>query len=197
MLFSTLALVASAALASATNQVTFMSLDSTDRTVYFTPTSGGESIDDTTVSGGDSVTVDFPSGWIGNWYAISSNGTNTPGMLGEVSFNSWNDLTYFDVSAIVNPEDTDGVYEIYPSDSETPVSGCTDMTSCNNMYIASDDVQTKSTDSTHLISTLGGGNIEVSTRRSVEARESQNHPRAAVTSANWAPARFHSRHFSV
>ncbi|KUI71355.1 hypothetical protein VM1G_07187 [Cytospora mali] len=196
MQYSTLALLASAALASATNQVTFKSMDSTDRTVYFTPTAGQQDIDATNVSGGDSVTVEFPIGWIGNWYAITAGSANNPGMLGEVSFNSWGDLTYFDVSAIVNPEDTDGVYQMYPADSEDPVSGCETIEGCTNMYILSDDVQTKSTTSTHLITTLGAGNVAVS-KRSVEGREAQNSPRAAVTTANWTPARFHARQFKA
>jgi hypothetical protein len=191
-----IALLASAALASAANQVTFMSLDSTDRTVYFTPTAGLSEIDATAVSGGDSVTVEFPDGWIGNWYAIPSGAENIPGMLGEVSFNSWGDLTYFDVSAIVKPDDTTGVYQMYPADTQDPVSGCETIVGCTNLYIGSDDVQTKSTTSTHLISTLGGGNIAVS-KREVEGREVESFPRAAVTTANWQPARFHARQFKA
>lgn len=196
MQYSTLAILASAALASATNQVTFMSMDSTDRTVYFTPSSGQSDIDATTVSGGASITVEFPDAWIGNWYAVPTDAENTAGMLGEVSFNSWGDLTYFDVSAIVNPDDTTGVYQMYPADSEDPVSGCPTIEGCTNLYIGSDDVQTKSTTSTHLISTLGGGTIAVS-KREVEGREVQNFPREAVTTANWKPARLHARQFNA
>lgn len=197
MQYSTLAILSFAALASATNQVTFESLDSTDRTVYFTPTSGQSDIDATTVAGGASVTVDFPDGWIGNWYAVKADSENTPGMLGEVSFNSWGDLTYFDVSAIVNPDDTNGVYQLYPADSTTPVSGCVSLAGCTNLYTQSDDVQTKSTTSTHLISTLGAGNVAVS-KRGLEGRDDeQTFPRAAVTDPNWKPARFHARQFSA
>lgn len=195
MQYSTLAILASAALVSATNQVTFVSMDSTDRTIYYTATTGGEDIDATTVSGGATVTVDFPDGWIGNYYAVSDGAENTAGMLGEVSFNSWSDLTYFDVSAIVNSDDTNGVYQMYPYESTDPVSGCENLEGCTNMYINSDDVQTKSTTSTHLVTTLGGGNV--STKRDLEGRDAQNHPRLAVTTANWQPARLHARQFKA
>ncbi|OAA64432.1 DNAse1 protein [Niveomyces insectorum RCEF 264] len=150
--------------ASAANVITFQSLDSTDRTVYVTPSAGVEGPQPVDVPGGASVDVTFVEGFLGNAYAVKKGAANTPGMLAEVNFNGWNGLTYFDVSAIVDPNDKDNVKEMYPADgSKTPVSGCSNFP-CNNAYYQPDDIQTKSTDQTHLIVTLGQNNGAASKR---------------------------------
>lgn len=146
-------LVAAAASVSAAT-VTFKTLDDTARTIYFTPNPGYESLDSVTTSGGGEKTVTFPDTWIGNYYAVKDGAENTPGMLGEVNFGGWNGMTYFDVSAIVDPSDTDNVKQLYPAGSETPISGC-ETFPCNTCYYLPDDVQTQVTDSTDLIQTLG------------------------------------------
>lgn len=154
MKFSTVAATFFSALAAAENVVTFESKDSVTRKVIFTPTDGCESVDSVTVSGGASVDVTIPDKWIGNWYSVSDGSHITLGMLGEVTFQGWNDLTYFDVSAIVNASDHDGVKEMWPASSKSPVSGCTTFP-CDNAYYLPDDIQTKSTTETHLVCTLG------------------------------------------
>ncbi|KKA27913.1 hypothetical protein TD95_004457 [Thielaviopsis punctulata] len=171
MKFSTVAAALFSTLAAAENVVTFESKDSISRTVVFTPTEGCESVNSVTVAGGATVDVTIPEKWIGNWYAVSEGSHITEGMLGEVTFQGWNDLTYFDVSAIVNASDHDGVKEMWPASSGTPVSGCTTFP-CNNAYYLPDDIQTKSTTETHLICTLGGNG---SYKRSEETEESLPH----------------------
>lgn len=159
-------LLAAAGLAMA-NTVTFKSLDKTDRTIIFTPNAGKPEIPSVKVAAGDDLTVDFPHGWIGNWYSVSEGAPDIPGMLGEVAFNGWNDITFFDVSAIVNPNDHHGVKEMWPTHGEKPTSGCT-VFPCNNAYYIWDDVQTKATQEVDLICTLGDGEL---TKRSVENDE--------------------------
>ncbi|KAL2760726.1 hypothetical protein ACRALDRAFT_1059517 [Sodiomyces alcalophilus JCM 7366] len=158
-----LSLLSSAALAAAANTVTFVSLDDTDRTIYFTPNAGREEIDSVKVAAGDNVTAEIPDGWIGNWYSISAGQPNVPGMLGEVAFQGWNGFTYFDVSAIVEPNDHDGVKEMYPLEAQTPTSGCEEFP-CDNAYYVWDDVQTKVTPETDLVCTLGSGASPLSGR---------------------------------
>ncbi|KAL1870289.1 hypothetical protein VTK73DRAFT_2703 [Phialemonium thermophilum] len=153
MQFTLASLLAAAALASA-NSITFVSQDNTDRTVYFTSNPGSEELPSVTVPAGSTQKVEFPYGWAGNYYSVSAGADNVPGMLGEVNFNAWGDLNFFDVSAIVNPADHDGVQEIYPAGSKQPVSGC-GLFPCNNAYYNPDDVQTKSTTEPDLITTLG------------------------------------------
>lgn len=166
MQFSTLlSLFGSAALVAATNTVTFLSLDDDDRTVYFTPSAGFEEIESVQVSAGDKVTTEIPTGWIGNWHSITTGKENQPGMLGEVAFQGWNGLTYFDVSAIVDPNDHNGVKEMYPANSQAPTSGC-EQFPCDNAYYLWDDVQTKVTGETDLICTLGNGASPLSARDS-------------------------------
>lgn len=150
------AIAALAALASA-NTVRFESTDDVDRKVIFTPSAGLPSIKSVRVKAHQTVTVNFPRGWIGNWYSVSNGKANVPGMLGEVTFQGWNDLTYFDVSAIVNPGDHVGVAELYPAGRPEPVSGCK-FWPCNNAYYLPDDVQTKTTEEVDLVCTLGTGN---------------------------------------
>lgn len=147
-----LALVAAAASVVA-NTVTFVTLDDVTRTIYFTSSNGFE-LDPVTVSNAKQTTVTFPDSYIGNFYAVKDGAENTPGMLGEVTFGGWNGATYFDVSAIVNPNDKDNVKQMWPVNSKNPISGCEDFP-CNSAYYAADDVQTQVTDEVDLITTLG------------------------------------------
>lgn len=153
-----LTLAAAAALSSAEekNQVTFVSQDSIDRTIYFTANAGtaGAAVAPVRVAGGRRATAEFPRGWVGNFFAVSDGAPVVPGMLGEVAFDGWGGLTYFDVSAIVNPHDHVGVKQLWPAASGSPVSGC-DVFPCPDAYYHPDDVQTKATPERHLVCTLG------------------------------------------
>ncbi|KAF7554221.1 hypothetical protein G7Z17_g3085 [Cylindrodendrum hubeiense] len=157
MQFAT-ALLAFAATVStvAANTVTFWTLDDATRTIIFTPSAGHAEIESITVNHKKNTTVTFPEGYIGNYYAVQEGATAAPGMLGEVTFNGWNGLTYFDVSAIVNPADHDNVKQMWPASALEPMSGC-EVFPCNNAYYLPDDVQTKVTEEVDLISTLGVG----------------------------------------
>lgn len=151
--------VAAAAVVKATNTVTFVGQDSTSRKIVFTPSSGHEEIDSITVAGGATETVEFPTGWIGNWFAQCEGADNTQGMLGEVTFQGWNDITYFDVSAIVDANDHNGVHMMWPASensasTKTKMSGC-ERFPCNTAYYLPDDVQTVTTTETELYCTLG------------------------------------------
>ncbi|CAK7205051.1 hypothetical protein SEUCBS139899_007815 [Sporothrix eucalyptigena] len=167
--------------AQAQNTVTFVSTDSVDRTIYITPSEGVEGMDPVTVAAGATVAVNFASGFIGNAYAVQSGAENTPGMLAEVNFQGWGGMTYFDVSAIVNPNDVDNVRLMYPAASpNTPISGC-DPFPCNNAYYLPDDVQTKVTDQTNIIVTLGGGSSNATTKRDINnSNNGKNYPRNLV-----------------
>ena len=145
-----LALLGSAAVSSAAS-VTFTTLDDVTRTVYFT---GSAEIDPVTVSNSGDVTVSFPDTYNGNFYAVQDGQENAPGMLGEVTFAGWGGITFFDVSAIVNPNDKDNVKQMWPASALTPVSGC-EVFPCDDAYYAPNDVQTKATDETDLVCSLG------------------------------------------
>lgn len=167
MQFTTSILAAAAALATVASAGTvhFINQDSTTRTLIFTPTAGFDAIDSLTVSGDSTASQSFPAGWIGNWYSVSDGADNASGMLGEVCFDSWGGLTYFDVSAIVNPDDTNGVKELFPLSTGTPVSGCQTFP-CDNAYNQPDDIQTQTTDSNELVCLIG--NLS-SSKRSVSS----------------------------
>ncbi|KAF4452514.1 hypothetical protein F53441_4626 [Fusarium austroafricanum] len=148
-------LVASATYAAAAS-VTFVTLDDKERTIIFTPDPGYKGPESVTVSKAKDVTVTFPDKYIGNFYAVQKGAENKPGMLGEVTFGGYGGKTYFDVSAIVQPNDKDNVKQMWPKSAATPMSGC-ETFPCNNCYWLSDDVQTKVTEEVHLITTLGNG----------------------------------------
>lgn len=153
----TLVLTASAlaSIVSATNSILFFNQDSAERTVYFTPSAGSAYIAPITLQGiNDQQTVEFPDSWGGNAYSVSEGAANVTGMLAEVLFQGFADQTYFDVSAIVKPDDTQGVKILKPLSSDTPVSGC-QTPPCSNAYNAPDDVETLSTSETTLMCLLG------------------------------------------
>ena len=151
-----LALLGSAALASAANKVTFKTLDDVKRTIYFTANDNEHFLDPVEVDNSEDKTVQFPDEFVGNFYAVAEGKENEPGMLGEVKFSGGFGLTYFDVSAIVDANDKNGVKQMYPAESKTPMSGCEEFP-CDNAYYLPDDVQTKVTEETHIITTLGKG----------------------------------------
>jgi len=155
--YNLLSLIFSAALVAA-NSMTFLSLDDIDRTIYWTPSVPNPTIPPTRVPARGTVTVDIPESWYGNCYSVSDGKPNVPGILAEVTFQGWQGYTYFDVSAIVNPNDHEGIQEVYPAQEISSVSGCSPFP-CNNAYYLPDDIQTKTTTETDLICTLGSGYI--------------------------------------
>jgi hypothetical protein len=166
--FATLAMTA-ASMVSA-NSMTFINQDSKQRLLVVTPNAGHAAIDSVTVAGHDEATIEFPQGWIGNIYSVTDGNENNPGMLAEVAYQGAYDLTYFDVSAIVDPNDHDGVKEMYPQgqadlDEKTKYSGCK-VFPCNTAYYLPDDVQTVTTPDVDIICTLGNPT-------EVEARDTQ------------------------
>ncbi|KAI0205188.1 hypothetical protein F4808DRAFT_276651 [Astrocystis sublimbata] len=150
--------LAAATLASA-NSITFVNQDATQRTLIFTPNAGLPQIEPVVVAGNDQTKVDFPEGWIGNAYSVSDGAPNVPGMLAEVTFQGWGGLTYFDVSAIVNPNDHDGVKEMFPTVEQdllqkVTLSGCS-IFPCDKAYYHPDDIQTVTTLESDITCTLG------------------------------------------
>jgi hypothetical protein len=166
MRFSTLFVAAFAALASA-NTVEFVNQDSLTRTIYFTAQAGLETVPSLTLTGHANSTVTIPTGWIGNWYSVTEGASLVPGMLGEVRFDGWNGLTYYDISAIVNSKDINGVKELFPKIALTPVSGCQAFP-CSNAYNNPDDVETQATMEKDLVCLLG---TKATTTRRAHARD--------------------------
>ncbi|EHL02111.1 hypothetical protein GLAREA_04671 [Glarea lozoyensis ATCC 20868] len=150
LLFGAAALAAVAA----ANSVTFQNQDSVTRTIVFTGSENMASPENFVLEGHGITKVEFPTGWIGNWYAVSEGADNVPGMLGEVTFDAFNGITFFDISAIVNPDDVNNVKMLYPANLELPTSGCQDFP-CANAYNKWDDVQTQATADHDLVCLLG------------------------------------------
>ncbi|KAE9364379.1 hypothetical protein N431DRAFT_431253 [Stipitochalara longipes BDJ] len=162
-----LAASALASLAAAQNVLHFVNQDSTTRTIYFTAQAGLEEIPALTIQGLGTADQSIPQNWIGNAYSVSEGAPNVPGMLAEFSFNGYAGATYFDVSAIVNPNDVNGIKEIFPLNSNTPVSGCQTFP-CSNAYNQWDDIATLSSTDTEFVVLLG--NLSNTRKRSLVAR---------------------------
>ena len=157
MQFSKTLFLTAAALASivaADNTAQFVNQDGTTRHVVFTPSDGSSNIVEITVQGNSNASQQFPQGWTGNAYSYNDGQPNVPGLLAEFRFNGYGKSNFFDVSAIVNPQATDGVMMIYPSQSKSPVSGCM-TTSCSNQYNQPDDVATLSSTESDFTVLLG------------------------------------------
>ncbi|KAG9234691.1 hypothetical protein BJ875DRAFT_441061 [Amylocarpus encephaloides] len=177
MQFINTILFAATALASmaTANTVHFVNQDSTARTIVFTEQSDMAQIESISLEGSGTGNATFPTGWIGNWYSVSEGAQDVPGMLGEVRFDGFGGATFFDVSAIVNPDDHSGVKMIFPKNSDKPVSGCQTFP-CANAYNVWDDVATLATDDKELICLVG--NLSNERKRGTIARM----PREFVTS---------------
>lgn len=171
--------LAAATMASAENTITFASQDSTDRTVHFTGNPGMPAIAPVQVAGGKNVTIDIPYGWTGNFFSVSDGQAVEPGMLGEVAFNSWNSITFYDVSAIVNPLDHVGVKQLYPAGDGKPTSGCRRFP-CAFAYYHPDDIQTQGTHESDLICTLGDEESPTIGERDDLDRQTKAYPREFV-----------------
>jgi hypothetical protein len=169
--FSTIFAATALATVASAGSVHFVNQDSIQRTIIFTPNTGLEPIPELVIPGSETANQTFPNGWIGNWYSVSDGAENVPGMLGEVRFNGFAEATYFDVSAIVNPNDNNGVKEIFPLHSGYPVSGCQTFP-CSNAYNKWDDIATLSTDGPDLVCLLG--TVSNERRRSLVAKMSRD-----------------------
>jgi len=171
MRFSTASAFAALCALAAANTVEFINQDSTTRTIVFTANEGLEAIPSLKITGLATGTATFPADWQGNFFSVSEGSAATPGMLGEVMFGGYAGATYFDVSAIVDPNDIHGVKEIYPKESKTPLSGCQSFP-CANAYNQPDDIQTLSTTETDLVCLIG-----------TKTNNVRRHPRDFVTGA--------------
>jgi len=182
MQFINTILFAAAALASMAsaqeNLILFQNKDGIAKTIKFTPNAGVEPIEPLPLPGSGTATQIFPPHWEGNFYSYSEGAPDVAGMLGEVNFQGWNGLTYYDVSSIVNTDDTAGIKLLYPKSGNYPAdiakaSGCAQSlanefgktTGCTNQYNAPNDIATVSTELTALICEVGTATIPLRRRR--------------------------------
>lgn len=139
----------------AANTVDMVSQDNIGRVIKFVPQEGSPELPELRLEGGETVTAEFPKGWIGNWYTVrDGDESDGNGMLGEIRFDGWGGLNYFDVSAIVKPDDVHNVKIMYPKSAQTPTSGCQTFP-CDNAYNNWDDVQTKSSPEKEFVCLIG------------------------------------------
>jgi len=145
---SIIAVTALASITSATNTLTFVSQDSTDRSIFFTSAFGLAPVGPLVLKGLQTVTTEIPEQWSGNFWGVIDGDENIgSGALGEMTFNAWGGLTFFDMSMIVVPDDINNIKMIMPKKSNTPTAGCLDYTTvCHNAYnVWDENLASKST----------------------------------------------------
>ena len=167
-----LAAVVLAFIVIADNTIQFVNQDSLiAKNIVFTANVGLESIPDLVVGPAETQLQVIPDGCIGNFYSYNDGTSNIPGILGEIAFDTWGGITFYDISSIVNPSDTEGVKVLYPvpnasslgvSDlvstltTATGVSGCNIIGgTCTDQYNAPDDVATQGTSESSFVCLVG------------------------------------------
>lgn len=134
--------------------ITFSSEDGVGRVIHFT---GNGEIGELHVGPGESIAQDFPNGWTGNFYATCDGCDDAPGMLGEVAFDGFEGKTFYDVSAIVDPNDHNGVHRFSPSGGDGEEAGCDEFPCPDKAYYSPDDAQTKVSEAKDFVVSLSGG----------------------------------------
>jgi len=147
----------------------WVSQDGQGRVIYCTPSPGSAEIGPITLPAGQTITTYFPQAWIGNCYAVIDGEENKTGMLAEFCWDSYAGASFFDLSAIVNPNDLNNIIAMMPGVGDTPMSGCLTGVGpdCNNIYRAPDDVQTKTTTQNYLKVFIGLASSPASTAPAV------------------------------
>lgn len=146
---------------SAGGQVDWISQDAINRVIHCTPSPGHVALPDISLPAGQTVTQSHPQGWKGMCWGVMEGGFNKGfGMLAEFTWNGFEDKTYFDVSAIDDPNDLDNIKMMMPAQGSTPVSGCQNIAvgTCKNMYVEPEDTQTQVTPEKHLLVLVGNLN---------------------------------------
>ncbi|CAG8971083.1 hypothetical protein HYALB_00009683 [Hymenoscyphus albidus] len=144
-----------ASIASA-NSIIFVSRYTTDRTVCWYSAPGSAIIPQIAVPRKGTVYVPIPEGWEGAWQTSKSATDCGPvDIRGEVKFNGFEDKSWYDVSAIDNLTNNEGVYWLYPQSGNGVHSGC-EKFPCDTSYNRPDDKQTQVTDEKDLICEIGG-----------------------------------------
>ncbi|PQE06869.1 DNase1 protein [Rutstroemia sp. NJR-2017a BVV2] len=158
--------------ATATNTLTFHNLFSTPRLLQFVPVPASYAIPKRLIPAHSSFSISTPL-WNGLFKAVapdtSEHGPETT-VIGEVCFDCWQGITFFDVSAIWNCCDNSGVHwmgSVEPSASgkgvqelwnqasaKGEISGCRTFP-CDGVYNLPDDEQTKSTREDEIMVVLG------------------------------------------
>lgn len=136
------------------NLLYFVPHDSIARTIRFIPNPGSDKMDDVKAPAGEKLLLEVPNKWSGMFRTFVENPTRE-GVIGEVTFQGWLGLTWYDVSAIDHHYDSTGIHRIYPANRPNdPRSGCMKMP-CDGVYLNPDDKQTKSTEGTDLVVEMG------------------------------------------
>jgi hypothetical protein len=170
---SILAVSALASITSAANTLTFISQDAKDRTIFFTSAYDKPQVEPVVLKGHSTIVAEIPFQWSGNFWGVIDGCKNTgTGMLGEMNFNAYSDLTFYDVSAIVVPTDIDNIKMIYPKNSNTPTAGCQSYeTTCDNCYnVWNDNLASKASPETDFIVLVGTLPAKRSHARDISAR---------------------------
>ncbi|CZR56242.1 uncharacterized protein PAC_06130 [Phialocephala subalpina] len=139
------------------NTIKFQNLDSQPREICWYPPQGYPAIHSSVIKPFDSITVGlsgrqddtFISGIGYQFHPINAGGGEAacvqPTIVGEITFQGYQGNTYYDISAVDNCCQNNGIHYFYPhNDASAPHSGCFNFP-CGGVYIKPGDPQTKIT----------------------------------------------------
>ncbi|KAK6615961.1 hypothetical protein H4I95_01113 [Botrytis cinerea] len=141
------------------NTLQFLSRDSNERTIFFTPSDGSAGIPSFFVPANAVSTnsvVHFPQGWSGSFKAVlSGENSDVPKITGDITFQGWQGETYYTVSAVQNCCDNSGIRTLAPK-FDSPTSGCIQAPfPCTESYSKPGDIQVQSTPAVDFMCFLG------------------------------------------
>ncbi|KAF5877872.1 putative dnase1 protein [Botrytis fragariae] len=141
------------------NTLQFLSQDTKERTVFFTPNAGSAEVPSFFVPASSvdgNAVVHFPQGWSGSFKAVlSGESPDVPKVTGEITFQGWQGETYYTVSAVQNCCDNSGIRSL-ASQFTSPISGCIEAPfPCTASYSRPGDIQVKSSPDIDFMCILG------------------------------------------
>ncbi|KAF7959231.1 hypothetical protein EAE96_002746 [Botrytis aclada] len=141
------------------NTLQFISQDTNERTVFFTPNAGSAELPSFFVparSVDTNAVVHLPQGWSGSFKAVlSGENPDVPKVTGEITFQGWQGATYYTVSAVQNCCDNSGIRYL-AAEYSGPTSGCIQAPfPCTESYSRPGDIQVKSSPDVDFICILG------------------------------------------
>ncbi|KAI9649261.1 hypothetical protein NHQ30_001831 [Ciborinia camelliae] len=138
------------------NIIIVKNMDEKSRTLHFRSEGPVEMLEfkmighDITMKGGETLHLEMPRKWKGNFRAFVVGDTRTLGVLAEITFVEGGH-TFYDASSIVAQDDQDGVHKVYPFEKEGSMAGC-ELYPCANAYsYPTNDVNTRATSDTKIV----------------------------------------------
>jgi len=144
------------------NSILFYNAGPIDLQICFTPNSnapndGSWNIPQTSVPGGASVTVNPAPSWSGSFHAVPASGDcDLASTFGGITFQGYENLSYYDVDASSAPTGDRGIHFLYPAKGGTDAeAGCYSFP-CSEAFYPGESATPKTTTQTDFVCDVWG-----------------------------------------